>query len=167
MLPRQVSVNQIAPWVVSGVSGCYIVFRNRKLSQATASDAPLLRFLADQSDVILLLCGSPALWHLVQRRTIARHLARNGGTYHGIVAGANHQLRQVFTVLLLGLGMIGRKLDEHKPEEIPALLRRLQQAARTGAYLLAALEEPGEVSGNGADHNNGSTLEFTENGLHP
>jgi hypothetical protein len=166
MLPRQLSLDQIAPWVVSGVSGCYIVARNRKLSRAHASDAPLFRFLAEQSDVILLLCGSPALWHLARRRTIARHLARHSGMYSGLVAGASHQLRQVFTVLLLGLGMIGRKLDENKPQEIPALLRRLKQVTRTGAYILAALDDPKEATRT-VFSSNGHQLEITEDGLHP
>ncbi|HEX5691867.1 MAG TPA: hypothetical protein VFX76_17750 [Roseiflexaceae bacterium] len=137
------------------------------MSRAQASDVTLIHFLAEQSDVIVLLCGGPALWHLARKRITARYLASNGDIYPNILANASHQLRQVFTVLLLGLGMIGRKLEENKPEEIPALLRRLQQVTRTGAYILAALDEPKAAEPKAASNNNGRHLQYTENGLHP
>jgi hypothetical protein len=140
MIHRNFEFDQIAPWLISGVSGCYIVARARRLSRARASSATWLHFLAGQSDVILALCGCPAVWHIARRRATTRRSARGvAGIQEGIAAGAVHQLRQVFTVLLLGLGMIARRVKDHKTL---ALVQRLQHITRTGAGVLSALDQP-------------------------
>jgi hypothetical protein len=141
MVHRRFAIEQIAPWLVSGASGCYIMARARRLSRARASQAPWRHFLAQQSDIILVLCGSPAVWHLA-RRLPARRSARATSDRASISAGVIHQLRQVFTVLLLGLGLIARKAHEGKTAELVSLARRLQHVTRSGARALAALEEP-------------------------
>jgi len=143
MIHRQLPIDQLAPWLVSGASGCYVLARARQLSRAKASRAPWPRFLARQSDVILMLCGSPAVWHFVRRRHAALRQARAVDDDQAILAaGAIHRLRQVFTVLLLGLGMIARKAAHSSPADLAALAVRLQNVARTGARILSALDEP-------------------------
>ena len=154
MLPRQLEIEQIAPWLISGASGCYVVARVRQLSRARPSSATWLHFLARQSDVILALCGSPAVWHIARRRATAPRLARGTiGDHQGLAAGATHQLRQVFTVLLLGLGMIARRVRDHKTL---VLVQRLQRITRSGAGLLSALDDPAapEAFAKGDAHTN-------------
>jgi hypothetical protein len=114
--------------------------RARQLSRARASRVPWLRFLAQQSDVVLILCGGPAVWHFARRHRTTRWSTREADGDQGyLIAGVAHQLRQVFTVLLLGLGMIARRTGEGKTAD---LARRLQHIARGGAGLLAALDTP-------------------------
>jgi hypothetical protein len=144
MIQRNLQIDQIAPWLISGASGCYIVARARQLSQARASRATWMHFLTHQSDVILALCGCPAIWHIARRRAMRVRLTRNAtGDHDGLMVGAVHQLRQVFTVLLLGLGMIRRRVSDRKTI---ALIQRLQGITRTGASLLSALDEPGPAA---------------------
>jgi hypothetical protein len=141
--------------------------RNRKLSRADPSDASLLRFLAGQSDVILLLCGGPAIWHLARQHRAKRRGTRSSdGDRATLTTGVSHQLRQVFTVLLLGLGMIARKAGEGKTAELLSLVRRLQQVTRMGAYVLAAIDEPADTDGPPSGNSDGR-LHVAENGLHP
>src|SRR5690242_2902761 len=145
MIQRQFAIEQIAPWLVSGVSGCYIVARARRLSQAKPSHAPWPHFLIRQSDMILMLCGSPAIWHVARRHLALRRYKRSDdGDRNGLTAGVVHQLRQVFTVLLLGLGMIARKAGAGETAGVATLARRLQQATRLGAHLLEVLDESAE-----------------------
>src|SRR5689334_20032128 len=108
MIPRQMSIEQAAPWLVSSVSGLYIMARARHLSRAEASDAPLSRFLFRQSDVVLILCGCPALWHFARRERAKK------GVLRGTQARAMHQLRQVFTALIIGTGLLARKATAGK-----------------------------------------------------
>src|SRR5689334_11310202 len=110
MIRQNVGLDQVVPWLVSGASGCYILARARKLSRAKASRVPWSRFLARQSDVILMLCGGPAVWHLAKRWRAARqYMSYPDHERASPLAGAVHQLRQVFTVLLIGLGLIVRR----------------------------------------------------------
>jgi hypothetical protein len=140
MIDRNIAIEQIAPWLVSGASGCYIVVRAHQLSRSRASHTTWFHFLAKQSDVILALCGCPAVWHVARRRATARrHDRRAARDRQGLAAGVVHQLRQVFTVLLLGLGMIARRAND---SNIIALAHRLQRITRTGASLLNTLDEP-------------------------
>ena len=140
MIQRHFEIEQIAPWLISGASGCYIVARARQLSRARPSYVTWFHFLAGQSDVILALCGCPAVWHIARRRAIVRRTTHTAnGDRQRLAAGAAHQLRQVFTVLLLGLGMIARRASDYKTL---ALVQRLQRITRTGASLLSVLDEP-------------------------
>ena len=151
MLPRQYPLEQIAPWLISGASGWYIVARARKLSQADPSQMPLPRFLAQQSDVLLLLCGSPAIWHVARRAALRQRNKTHSSERGPLAPGVAHQLRQVFTVMLLGLGMITRKAKEGRLDEVLALSRRLQQVIRTGAYMLVILDQQSEGMAEFAD----------------
>jgi hypothetical protein len=140
MIQRNIEIEQIAPWLISGASGCFIVARARQLSLAKPSRATWLHFLARQSDILLALCSCPAVWHIARRRARARRPAAvPAGDQQSLAAGAVHQLRQVFTVLLLGLGMIARRTQDRKTI---ALVQRLQRMTRTGAGLLSALDNP-------------------------
>jgi len=141
MLSRHLPIYQTAPWLISSAAGCYIMARARQLSRAKASRAPWPRFLAQQSDVILMLCGGPAVWYFARRRgAVQQYMRVADGDRAYLSAGVAHQLRQVFTVLLLGLGMIARKASQGKTAEMAALVRRLQNTARAGASMLTTFE---------------------------
>jgi signal transduction histidine kinase len=149
MIQRHLEIEQIAPWLISGASGCYVVARARQLSRARPSYTTWFHFLTRQSDVILALCGCPAAWHIARRRSMIRRTTHSAsGDRQRLAAGAAHQLRQVFTVLLLGLGMISRRASDYKTL---VLVQRLQRITRTGASLLSALDEPSvaELEGSG------------------
>ena len=105
MLQRQIAIEHAAPWLVSSVSGLYIMARARHLSLSEASDATLAHFLFHQSDVALILCGCPALWYFAR----SRHAGHN--VLHGAQARAIHQLRQAFTALMLGTSLLARKTN--------------------------------------------------------
>jgi hypothetical protein len=150
------TIEHAAPWLVSSVSGLYIMARARHLSLAEASDATLAHFLFRQSDVALLLCGCPALWYFTHRQ-------RGGqGVLRGTQARAMHQLRQVFTALIIGTGLLARKATAGKTANLAALARRLNRIAHDGALTLEELGDPyppdlldyydahlGSVNGNG------------------
>jgi hypothetical protein len=135
VIPRQISIDQAAPWLVSSVSGLYIMARARHLSLAEASDATLTDFLFRQSDVVLILCGCPALWHFMHRRG-------GQGELRGTQARAIHQLRQVFTALIIGTGLLARKATAGKTANLAALARRLNKIAHDGAMTLEELGDP-------------------------
>jgi hypothetical protein len=140
MIEHHFEIEQIAPWLISGASGCYVVVRARQLSRANASKSTWFRFLAKQSDMLLALCGCPAIWHVARRRAKVRPPNHNaGGDRQNLTASAVHELRQVFTVLLLGLGMVARRANDGKTA---ALARRLQRVTRFGASLLNAMDAP-------------------------
>src|SRR4051812_45662440 len=130
------SIEQAAPWLVSSVSGLYIMARARHLSLAEASDAKLVHFLFRQSDVVLILCGCPALWYVTHNRQ-----ARNEILY-GAQARALHQLRQVFTALMIGTGLLTRKATAGKTANLAALAQRLNKIAHDGAITLEELGDP-------------------------
>jgi len=141
VLQRQIPIEHAAPWLVSSVSGCYIMMRARHLSAAEASSAPLLHFLLHQSDVILMLCSAPAIWYITQLRHRQTWKARKE-IVRGTKAMAVHQLRQVFTALLIGTGLLARKATSGKTEDLAALAQRLNTIAREGVDTLAVLGEP-------------------------
>jgi hypothetical protein len=68
-----------------------------------------------------------------------------------VIAGVVHQLRQVFTALLLGLGLVERKAHEGNTREIPGLVQRLKVMVRRGIEEVNMLD-PNEAA-NG--HQNG------------
>src|SRR5215210_3532531 len=136
MLQRQVSIEQAAPWLVSSVSGLYIMARARHLSLAEASNAKLAHFLFRQSDVVLILCGCPALWYFAHNRQAGNELL------YGAQARALHQLRQVFTALMIGTGLLARKATAGKTANLAALAQRLNKIAHDGAITLEELGDP-------------------------
>jgi hypothetical protein len=124
--------------MVSGASGLYIVVRARHLSLAQPNQVPLPNFLRDQLDLILMVAGGPMVWHLFHR--LPRHSAHTEGQQ--LTPNPFHQLRQVFTALLLGTGLLMRKLSEGKTAEVVALVQRLHKIARDGVVVLASIDEP-------------------------
>jgi hypothetical protein len=136
MIQRQIAIEQAAPWLVSSVSGLYIMARARHLSLSEASDATLAHFLFRQSDVVLILCGCPALWYVARSRHAGREVL------HGAQARAIHQLRQVFTALMLGTSLLSRRTSAGKTANLTALARRLNKLAHDGAIVLEQLGDP-------------------------
>ena len=136
MLQRLMTIEQAAPWLVSSVSGLYILARARHLSESEASDAKLTQFLFRQSDVVLILCGCPALWYFAHHRQDGQEVL------HGAQARALHQLRQVFTALMIGTGLLARKAATGKTANLAALARRLNKVAHDGAIILEELGDP-------------------------
>jgi hypothetical protein len=136
MVQRQIVIEHAAPWLVSSVSGLYIMARARHLSLSEASDATLVHFLFHQSDVMLILCGCPALWHFAHRRHAEREVL------YGAQARAIHQLRQVFTALMIGTGLLARKASAGKIANLAALAGRLNKIAHDGAITLEELGDP-------------------------
>lgn len=138
MLDHQKLLNKIAPWMVSGASGLYIVVRARHLSMAQPNHDPLPNFLRDQLDLLLMVAGGPMVWHLFHRPP--RRTAHTEGQPSTL--NPFHQLRQVFTALLLGTGLLMRKVSEGKTAEVAALVQRLHKIARDGVVVLASIDEP-------------------------
>lgn len=133
MIHRELDIERIVPWLVSGASGLYVLARMRRFSRAEPSADPLPRFLIDQSDVILTLCSSPVVWYLSRRRSAGRRL--------GATSRALHQLRQVFTAMVIGTGLLARRGRAAKQRELAALAQRLHDIVRDGSYLLSDLDE--------------------------
>ncbi len=115
--------------------------RARRLSLAEASSAPLVSFLMHQSDVILLLCSGPAVWYFSHSWQL-RKTQGEDAPLRGRTAQAVHQLRQVFTALLLGTELLARKATVENPGDLIALARRLNGIARDGIEALGVLGEP-------------------------
>jgi hypothetical protein len=111
--------------------------RARRLSLTEASDDRLIHFLIHQSDLVLVLCGCPAVWYLTRKGAQqAPEIIR------GAKARAVHQLRQVFTALLIGTGLLARKARDGKTADLPALANRLNTIVREGIDALAELGDP-------------------------
>ena len=53
-----------------------------------------------------------------------------------------HQLRQVFTALMIGTGLLARKAAAGKTANLAALARRLNKIAHDGAITLEELGDP-------------------------
>lgn len=139
MIHEHATIERIVPWVVSGASGLYVVVRTRSLSRAKASSDPLLYFLLNQVDLLLMLCGSPVIWYAANRRR-----QRNGQlmTEAHLSPEQMHRMRQVFSALLLGIGMLERRLRRNNTTEMAALVQRLHTIVREGIGLLRASETP-------------------------
>jgi hypothetical protein len=110
--------------------------RARNLSLAEASNAKLAHFLVHQSDVVLMLCGCPALWYFTHNRPARKEALQDAQ------ARAIHQLRQVFTALMIGTGLLARKAAAGKTANLAALARRLNKIAHDGAITLEELGDP-------------------------
>jgi hypothetical protein len=134
-------IKRAAPLLVSSGSCLYAIVRARRLSLGEPSDATLLGFLLQQSDMILLMCGGPAVWYIVQRRQ-HRLGPVAGEVVHGTAARAIHQLRQVFSALLLGTGLLERRLAATEHKALVELTQRLNSVTREGIAELAKLGEP-------------------------
>src|SRR5437868_6928691 len=123
MLQRYITPRRVAPYMISGATGVHILVRMRRLSRQPAIDIPLHFFLLKNTDVVLALGGtSVVMWQLGTRKARRQHASnRSKQSTNGSVAGVVdkplirsvvHELRQIFTSILLGLGLIKQKADK-------------------------------------------------------
>lgn len=137
----QIAPRRIAPYLLSGVSTIHILTRMRRLSTHPAKDVPLHLFLLRNSDIVVVLVGYPIVWHFTrQPRNDGRTNA--DGAKSALISQIVHQLRQVFTNLLLGLGLIKRKVEQHKASEVPPLVDRLQGIVEQGIKAVNEVAPP-------------------------
>ena len=158
MAQLSITPRRVAPYVISGATSVHILMRMRRLSRQPAIDVPLHFFLLKHTDVMLSLGGaSVVIWQL------AKHKPRsmtpesltpahsNGFVVHTldkpVIAGVIHQLRQIFTALLLGLGLVERKADGDHTEEIPGLIQRLKAVVRSGIDAVNVLDSADSTNG--------------------
>jgi hypothetical protein len=140
-----ITPRRAATYILSGASGIHILMRIWHLRRSSARTLSLRHFLPKCSDIILPLCRSPlVLWHLAkhyhQRRAGSRPIANaSEGT---LLPRTTHQLRQDFTALRLGLDLIKRKETSGKTNEIPRLVKRLQDVVTEGIQALNVLDPP-------------------------
>lgn len=141
MLIQSPVIKRAAPLVVSSGSCLYAIARARRLSLDNASDANLLGFLLRQSDMILLLLGGPAVWYITQRQQ-RQGVLRAGKVVYGTAARSIHQLRQVFSAMLLGSELLERRATVAGQESLVELAQRLRSVTREGIDELNKLGEP-------------------------
>jgi hypothetical protein len=146
MIEQRLVPRHVVPYLVSGASSLHILLRMWRLHRRPANDAPLHVFLLNHTDVLFVLSAAPVVvWRIAKRHppqplpdastTADRSLRR-------LIAYTAHELRQVFTVLRLGLGVIRRKVITGKTLEIPPLVRRLQHVVTTGIDAVNGLDPP-------------------------
>ena len=157
-LPR-ITPGRVGPYLLSGASGAHILMRMWRLSRQPASTAPLHLFLLKHTDVILVLGSGPVIiWHLTRRNH--RHVS-NGSPLanhpdQSLIPYIAHQLRQVFTALLLGLGLIKRRATANTTAGIPQLAERLQNVVAEGIQAVNVLDPPGTTMGDGIERAHGA-----------
>jgi hypothetical protein len=126
----------------------------RHLSRQPATDAPLHFFVLKHTDVVLALGGaSVAIWQLAKHKP--RHQTTdapsNGsdastmGT--SLIVGVVHELRQVFTSLLVGLGLIRRRANAGNTAAVLDLVKRLNEVVRRGIGAVDVLESADSTNG--------------------
>ena len=153
-----ITPRRVAPYVISGATGVHILRRMRRLSKQPASDIPLHFFLLKNTDVVLALGGASAvIWHLASRKPRQRMprtttLARSTGLAatapdKSLIAGVVHELRQIFTALLLGLGLLKRRAEAGDTQPISGLVQRLDSVVRHGIDAVDMLEFSGSTNG--------------------
>jgi hypothetical protein len=134
-------LRQIFPWIVSGASGVYIMRRARQLSVAEPCAETFAQFLVHKGDLIIFIVGGPAAWHFARR---SRDLLEDdpGAASPGSSATRNafHQLRQVFTVLTLGLELLRRRWLSGDSSTMLPLLVILRRVLQHGQEALTTLE---------------------------
>jgi hypothetical protein len=154
----KISPRRVAPYVVSTASGLHVLRRMWRLSRMPASDAALHVFLLKYTDVVLILGSGPVIiWRLAKNGAKGSNL--NGLTEHpsdgattdttgaSLISSVAHQLRQVFTSLLLGLGLIKRKANAGETTEIPRLVRRLNNVVLEGIDAVNVLDPSNSADG--------------------
>ena len=154
MAQLHITPRRVAPYVISGVTGVHILARLRYAATQPANDIPLHFFLLRHADVMLTLSGaSVVIWHLAKHKPRQRATGDTTTSFSTVsvvrtadksmIEGIVHQLRQVFTALLLGLGLIDRKADADNTTAIHSLVQRLRSVVRQGidaVNVLAATE---------------------------
>jgi hypothetical protein len=149
-----ITPRRVAPYLLSGVSGVHILVRMWRLNRQPVSNGPVHVFLLKHTDVVLVLTGMPVMWHLAQRhglRAIQDTPDTQDTTAQPVIMQVAHQLRQVFTSLLLGLGLIERKIINRQSYDIPSLVHRLQNIVAEGIQTVNVLDPPGSFGQNGTE----------------
>jgi len=126
------------------------------LSRQPETDAPFHSFLLKITDVVLALGGaSVVIWQLAQHKP-RQYTSANGSatqtTNTSVITRVVHELRQIFTALLLGLGIIKRKADTGDTGAIPGLVKRLNAVVRRGVDVVDTLGS--------SDSSNGKEREY-------
>jgi hypothetical protein len=151
MVQLPITPRRVAPYVISGVTGVHILARLRRATKQPANDIPLHFFLLKHTDIVLTLSGaSVVMWHLAKhnpRQQAPGSMAASFSTISAVriadktkVEGVVHQLRQVFTALLLGLGLIDQKADLGDTAAIHGLVKRLLAVVRQGIEAVNVLD---------------------------
>jgi hypothetical protein len=144
MIVKSLDLRRVAPRAVGGASGFYIMVRVWRLSRAPAQVLPFPRFLLAQKDLVGILCSYLlVLWLLSKPDNL--HEALQSLTTATTVATEQisrelHELRQVFTVILLGLGLIERRTRTAHTAEVILLTHRLKRIVDDGIDNLRSLE---------------------------
>ena len=135
---------RVTPYIITGASGAHILTRLWRLSRAPARNAPLHQFLARHSDVMLVLGSSYlAVWRLAKQHHQERFFTNGHYTQQRTPSAGHdtiHELRQVFTALLLGLGLIARRAASNRGDTIPNLVQRLRTVVAEGIDLVNTLD---------------------------
>jgi hypothetical protein len=149
---------RLAPHLVRGAYGAHILFRMWRLSRLPPSQAPLHMFLLRNTDVLFVFAGAPVVWRFAQqqyrRRTELDPDAH--GPHRSVAHEAAHRLRQVFTVLLLGLGIIKRRVARNRPADIPRLVNRMEQVIADGIQAVNMLDPPGTLNNDEGEYELGA-----------
>lgn len=143
-----------APYLLSGASGVHILVRMWRLSRQPARNGPVHMFLLKHTDVVLVLTGLPVVWHFAQRhevRTTKDSPDISATTTQPIIMQVAHQLRQIFTSLLLGLGLIERKVSKKQSNDVPSLVHRLERVVAEGIQAVNVLDPPDITGRNGTE----------------
>jgi len=150
MTEQRLVPRQVAPYLVSGATGLHILVRMWRLSRLPASDAPLHAFLLNHADVLIVLGSGPVVvWQVAKRHHLQQLPDGNAnaeGSLRTLLAHSAHELRQVFTALLIGLGLIRRKVTTGKTREIPRVVERLLHVVAAGIDVVNVLDPPAALA---------------------
>lgn len=159
MIHRPITPRRVAPYVISGATGVHILLRMHNLSRQPATDAPFYSFLLKNTDVVLALGGaSVVIWQLAQHKPrqqptiVASRTATISMTKKFVIAKVVHELRQIFTALLLGLGLIKRKAHTGDTQAIPGLVLRLNDVVRRGIDAVDVLDSSESADGQAREY---------------
>jgi hypothetical protein len=152
MVLPHITPRRAAPYLLQGAYGAHIVARMWRLSKQPPSTKPLYLFLLRQTDIVVVLISMPVVWLIVQRRQQRRVSDRPIDKVIGQPAqDTAHQLRQVFTALLLGLGLLRRRIARQQVGNALDMVERLQHVIAEGIQAVDRFDPPADVSRNGSD----------------
>jgi hypothetical protein len=144
MVLKPLDLRRVAPPALSGASGLFIMVRVWRLSRAPAQVMPFARFLLAHKDLVGVLCGYPLMMLLLAKPENLHQALQSltatttSATEH--LSRELHELRQVFTTLLLGLGLIERRARTAHTAEVILLTHRLKRIVDDGIDNLKSLE---------------------------
>lgn len=145
-----IATRRVVPYIVSGASGIHILARLWRSTRLPARKVPLHVFLLKHSDVILIVLANPIVIRRLateHRQHIPHNIGPQAQPRTTFLPEIIHQLRQVFTALLLGLGLIKRKATAGKIADVPRLAERLKRIVSEGIQAVNKLDPPGTSNG--------------------